>query len=457
MVRFGLSTRALCVVLLLPPLLAFNAFAFSTDEVWLAVAGVGFSLIALVIVVFSRSQVDRMNRSIQQLTDALDELSRGEGGAQVPAASPGAMGDLVEAFNLASLKMRSSLEEAERSQREFSRAVARLGDTLAATHNFARILEVILETAQLVLHAERAVFFSVNPARTRLEARVVVGGEPGGTLSPGTGLAGAVVARSRPLLFPGDAEPAAPEPVCSTALAVPFFSQGVVFGVVAAYGRDDGSLFRHSDFETLEALVRQGETAVDNVFLHEEAQRLSITDGLTGLWNRRQLDLRLRQELERAARFDRSVSLIVCDIDQFKNVNDTMGHLGGDAVLVEVAQRLTTATREIDTVARYGGEEFVLVLPETDLDGASVLAEKIRRAMAGTPFEIDGQMVDVTLSFGVAVYPIHGVTARELLASADAGLYEAKDGGRNRVQVAEQATLPKADRTADEPSGRYAS
>lgn len=393
-------------------------------------------VVALVAGAWALREVLRLSKSVRQVTEALDTLSRGEFGAQLPANPSGQIVDLVDAFNRMSRRMRESTEEAEESQREFRHAVARLGDTLAATHNLARILEVILQTAQLVLQSQRAVFFSVNPARTRIEARVVSGGEPGGALAPGSGLAGAVVARSRPLLYPGDAAPVPPEPVCSTAIAVPFFSQGVVFGVVALYGRSSDAEFSRDDFETLEALVRQAETAVDNVFLHEEAQRLSITDGLTGLWNRRQFELRCRQELERAARFDRSVGLIMCDIDHFKDLNDALGHLGGDAALVEISQRLTVATREIDTVARYGGEEFVLVLPETDLQGTTTLAEKIRRSIAEAPFEFDSGLHTVTASFGVASYPEMGATSRELVAAADAALYEAKHKGRNRVEVA---------------------
>ena len=431
------------VATLLAAVVSVLVLAFSERDLgaglFVAVAG-GMALAAGA---WALGEVVRLSRSVKQVTGALDALARGDFGVELPENPSGQIVNLVDAFNRMSRRMQESAEAAEESQREFRHAVARLGDTLAATHNLARILEVILQTAQLVLQSDRAVFFSVNPSRTRIEARVVIGGEAGGALSPGAGLAGAVVARSRPLLYPGDAGPVPPEPVCRTAIAVPFFSQGVVFGVVALYGRSDGTEFRRDDFETLEALVRQGETAVDNVFLHEEAQRLSITDGLTGLWNRRQFELRCRQELERAARFERSVGLIMCDVDNFKILNDTLGHLGGDAVLVEIAQRLTVATREIDTVARYGGEEFVLVLPETDLEGTITLAEKIRRSVAEAPFEVNRTQYQVTVSFGVAAYPEMGATARELVAAADAALYEAKGNGRNRVEVAPRLQGPR--------------
>ena len=118
------------------------------------------------------------------------------------------------------------------------------------------------------------------------------------------------------------------------------------------------------------ALAGQAAIAVDNVMLHSEAQRASTIDSLTGLWNFRYLTDSLNREIERAIRFDRSLSLLMLDLDWFKRVNDTHGHQRGDDVLREFATRVTVEIREVDTLARYGGEEFVLVLPETSTDGA---------------------------------------------------------------------------------------
>jgi diguanylate cyclase (GGDEF)-like protein len=219
-------------------------------------------------------------------------------------------------------------------------------------------------------------------------------------------------------------------------MAVPFSSRGQLLGVVAVYGHTTGGTFGDDDVEALVTLVAQAGTAVDNVSLHEEARRLSITDGLTGLWNRRQLDLRCQEELERAIRFGRPIGVVFCDVDLFKNVNTEWQHLGGDAVLVEVAQRLSAATREIDVVARYGGEEFVLLLPETDLAGARILAEKVRRAMCEEPVEHNGKTRTVTLSLGVASYPHSGTSVRTLLAGAQEALKRAKENGRNRIEEA---------------------
>jgi diguanylate cyclase (GGDEF)-like protein len=124
------------------------------------------------------------------------------------------------------------------------------------------------------------------------------------------------------------------------------------------------------------------------------------------------------------------------ELDDFKQVNDTRGHQAGDAALVELARRLTGITREVDLVARYGGEEFALVLPRTDAAGGRLLGEKVCHAVAAEPFPADGEPLCLTVSGGVATYPDHGRTIKALVEAADAALYRAKAGGKNRVEGA---------------------
>jgi two-component system, cell cycle response regulator len=334
-------------------------------------------------------------------------------------------------------QLRGTERDLDRSQQAFRRAISRLGETLAATHDQAKILEAVSETAQLAVGGQRGIFYEYIPGRKALVARSGVGPDgPELSLPLGTGLAGTSAADRAPVVYPGPIGPVFPEPEVATAMAVPFTGRGQFLGVVAVYGHTAGETFGDDDVETLVALVAQAGTAVDNVSLHEEAQRLSITDGLTGLWNRRQLDLRCQEELERAIRFGRPVGVVFCDVDLFKDVNTEWQHLGGDAVLVEVANRLSAATREIDVVARYGGEEFVLLLPETDLVGSRTLAEKVRLAMSDEPVEHNGKTRTVTLSLGVAAYPHSGTSVRTLLAAAQEALKRAKENGRNRIEEA---------------------
>lgn len=168
----------------------------------------------------------------------------------------------------------------------------------------------------------------------------------------------------------------------------------------------------------------------------EEANRaitqLSITDPLTGCYNRLYLDQQLAREIERAARYDRDLSVIMCDLDLFKEVNDVLGHAAGDAVLRRLGGHLNTMRRDSDWVARFGGEEFVLVLPETSVDRALALAERLRSSLAGLVIDHDGGSITVTGSFGVtALAP--GDSPEALLARSDVALYRAKADGRNRV------------------------
>ncbi len=163
-----------------------------------------------------------------------------------------------------------------------------------------------------------------------------------------------------------------------------------------------------------------------------ELERLSVTDALTGLYNRRHLMGTLANEVQRSRRLRRTFSVLLADVDHFKQYNDTHGHLAGDGALVKIAEILRKTTRGVDSVARYGGEEFVVMLIEAPIATALTVAERIRSRVAGEAFE-GGHM---TLSIGAAEYPAHGDTPEELIASADAAMYQAKSGGRDRVVAA---------------------
>jgi two-component system, cell cycle response regulator len=165
---------------------------------------------------------------------------------------------------------------------------------------------------------------------------------------------------------------------------------------------------------------------------HDVVFRMAITDGLTGLANRKQLDTVLSEELPRAQRHGRSLSLLMIDIDHFKTINDSFGHVTGDSVLRGIATALQKRVRPNDKLGRYGGEEFCLVLPETSLSSAVRIAEEMRDIVANQAFAAEGQEVRVTVSIGAAAAnPI--MTAEQLYAAADEMLYKAKNSGRNRV------------------------
>jgi two-component system, cell cycle response regulator len=169
--------------------------------------------------------------------------------------------------------------------------------------------------------------------------------------------------------------------------------------------------------------------------LNDKLRRISLTDGLTDIDNRRSLEERLREMWQHSLRLNEPIALIMCDIDKFKSVNDNYGHQAGDSVLKDVAQLLKGAAREIDRVGRYGGEEFLLILSGTVLDAAVTFADRLREIVAGHTFSLpDGRTISRTISCGVAAWPHPGVTDQEeLLRAADDALYVAKETGRNRV------------------------
>jgi diguanylate cyclase (GGDEF)-like protein len=176
--------------------------------------------------------------------------------------------------------------------------------------------------------------------------------------------------------------------------------------------------------------------------LQDLLEHQSFLDGLTGLWNRSYLEQRMESELNIARRYGRPVSLILVDIDHFKQINDTHGHLFGDIVLQGTAECLPIYARRSDIVTRYGGEEFAILLADTSLRAAAYVAERLRAAVEARCFEAHGEAVSVTASFGIScTQDIEGEISREnLIQAADRALYASKDGGRNQCHVAKGAT-----------------
>jgi diguanylate cyclase (GGDEF)-like protein len=215
---------------------------------------------------------------------------------------------------------------------------------------------------------------------------------------------------------------------------VPLVADGVVAVLVAETGDRAGARIERRVIATTERYASHAALAIRNANLLAKVQQMAVTDGLTELANRRAFDRSLDRELNRAARTDGRLSVVLLDIDHFKLLNDNHGHVVGDAVLRQIARALELCGREYDTIARYGGEEFAAVLPGCSSGLALQVAERLRQAVEEAPTD-----VKVTASAGVATYPYDGIDVAGLLSAADRALYASKRGGRNQVHSAEQA------------------
>jgi diguanylate cyclase (GGDEF)-like protein len=360
---------------------------------------------------------------------------------------------LSVAFNHMTDELELKLTELERSRNLLRENVARLGDTLERTHDLEGLLGTVLSAAASATESQRATAWLVEGGSVVARASVA-GGAPRSVvrrLPLGGDLAGEVAVDGMPRRL-GHGHEDSTTVLGGPALAAPLRRGHHTVGVIVVE-REPSQPAYDSDAEAmLVSLAGPAGIAVDNVLLHREAQRLSVTDPLTGAGNLRHMTTTLAREVERASRFERPLSVLLLDLDHFKNVNDTYGHTVGDAVLRELARRLASVVREVDTVARYGGEEFVVVTPETDTEGAEHLAERICEAVREEPFIVGDDSVDVTVSVGISSLPMHGSASGDLVRAADDGLYAAKRAGRNQWQVAATSHVPPAGLpTGEEP------
>ena len=216
------------------------------------------------------------------------------------------------------------------------------------------------------------------------------------------------------------------------ALVVPIQRSGQLMGAMELYLTASREL-TEDQIDLLNGVASQAAIAIVHAQLFKAQEDNALTDELTRLPNRRALAQRFSQETQRAKRHHESIAFVMIDLDHFKQVNDTSGHVNGDAVLAELAKILVTGARESDVCARYGGEEFGLILHETDVQGARVLAERIRARVEGATFP---GSLKLTISLGVAATADPALFS-QLIDRADQALYAAKQGGRNQVRVAE--------------------
>ena len=343
----------------------------------------------------------------------------------VPAEDDDEFGELGKEFNSMARQLEARLEDLQRERGRLQEAIRRVGESVAAGLDRRGLLEIVVQTAVDGTGASAGRAHMRGPDG-RLE-ELTSAGEPQAFQRALHAAEAAVIdAGQIAEVHLGDA----------SALAAPLGTEegNQLIGIVSVVRGD--RQFTDGERELLAYLTNQASVSVENVDLHETVQRQAVTDELTGLFNHRRFQEVMTVEVERARRYAHELGLIMLDIDNFKEVNDTYGHLQGDMVLGEVARVLRQSSRDVDEPARYGGEEMAVALPQTDLEGSYQFAERVRRRIEALelPLLNGGGTLQVTASFGVASLATAGTADKDaLVAAADGALYEAKRAGKNRT------------------------
>ncbi|MEK6631498.1 MAG: sensor domain-containing diguanylate cyclase [Acidobacteriota bacterium] len=236
------------------------------------------------------------------------------------------------------------------------------------------------------------------------------------------------------------ADPRVPGQTPSTVIGMPLMCRGQAIGAVVGVDRTVSRRAPHLApglLSLVEATLEPIALAIDQAQRMQRAEALSVTDDLTGLYNSRYLREALFREAKRAVRGSRPLSVLFIDLDGFKLVNDTHGHLAGSRTLVEAGEVIRSCARDSDVVSRYGGDEFVVVLPETGSEGAIVVARRVRDRLASHVFLVShGLEIRLTASVGISVLPDSGHTPEDLLRAADLAMYHVKESGKNDIRLA---------------------
>lgn len=352
------------------------------------------------------------------------------------------------------LKYKGRLEKRGKDLRKTNRALESLvrdfallyeiGQDVNSTIEMGELYRVIQETISKSLNLQKFAILIVDEKHEFLNVKAAYGFENEEMIYDisfriGEGISGEAALKGE-LIYVPDVESEARflhyrgESVeAGSFLSIPLRYRRDVLGVMNC-SRSDKGAFSADDIRLLTLVANQIALAVENAQLYTKTHELAVRDELTGLYNRRHFQEVMQMEWKRATRFKRPLSLIMVDIDHFKEFNDTFGHLHGDGVLKLITTLLIKNLREVDMIARFGGEEFVVLLPDTDKEGARVVGEKLRRFVETQRFEDNHrEIMPLTISAGISCFPADAHEMDDLVDHADVALYEAKDRGRNRI------------------------
>ena len=311
-----------------------------------------------------------------------------------------------------------------------------------------RLLRVILNKALETIDAEKGSLMLYNFTENILQTKVVYGLSDKNLeteinnglvectkIKVGEGIAGTVFVEKKSIISNlGQNDPRfidnGQELNVNSLLCVPLIAKGEPIGVINITNKLNGKLFNKQDLEFIEALANQAAIAIDNAKLYE----LATKDGLTKLYIYRHFYTLLENEIKRSSRYNHEMTLLMMDIDNFKSVNDTYGHPVGDQVLREIASCISQTVRKIDIASRYGGEEFTVILPETNISDAKIIAERIRKNISNIKINVKDEIcIRPTVSIGMSEYPSCALDEQTLIELADVALYSAKNNGKNII------------------------
>jgi diguanylate cyclase (GGDEF)-like protein len=418
--------------------------------------GVGAALDLLVLLTTallarrqSRSLEEAVVTPVAEIVDVIGRVRDGDLDARPSGRGPRELHEIASGLTEMTLSLAEARAVSDAREAELAEQADRLDRVLAMSRevagslNLTYVLRAVATSTLSLGPFNRMVVWLLNEADARLHAAYDSATAGDDVSDPrdielGRDLVGQAAKYGRTMTRGADNvfRSTMQEGLAIAGIAVPMVVGARVIGVLKCF-LDTPAVLSPMTTEVLETLASQAATAVEAARLHERTEQLSQTDALTRLFNRRRLDADLEAECYRANRYDRPLSFVMLDVDHFKRFNDRFGHQRGDEALEMVAKVIADTARESDTAYRFGGEELAVLCRETDLEGASELAERLRLAVERR-MEAEG----VTASFGVAAVGPGTSSPEELVEAADRAMYDAKNAGRNRVAVAGRPTPP---------------
>ena len=387
-----------------------------------------------------------ITRRLNVLVDACGTLSKGDLSIRIAADGKDEIGIMAKGFNHMAESMEVTKKELDKRLLE-----------VFALYNIGKVMNTSFETEQMILELVKDMSRSEQIDRLMIMLLDEKKGEyyssshtgfnekDMGMLvrKPGEGFYGMVASSGKGRLVnnihPGETVSSEDllDPEINAVIAVPFFNGGEAVGLICAY-KNKPDVFDQSDLDLFEGMSEHLSMVLENARSVEETKIKSITDGLTGLYNKGFFIDTLEAELEKALRYKRELSIFMLDIDNFKHYNDTNGHPEGDELLKELSLLIKKVVRSIDIPCRYGGEEFVVILPETTKKGAAIIAERLLKSISEHyfPYQESQPLGFISVSIGLASYPFDGTEMKPLVKKMDEALYRAKHEGKNRLVTA---------------------